>query len=74
MSVDQAEQFGDGCRHGEVAQDPDTVVVCRVGLRAERPDRIADRDERLRGLETALELGRGTIAAIGAYAVPGRLP
>ena len=40
----------------------------------ELPGVIADRDERLRGLETALELGRGTIAAIGAYAVPGRLP
>ena len=40
----------------------------------ELPGVIVDRDERLRSLETALELGRGRVAAIGAYAVPGRLP
>ena len=36
----------------------------------ELPGVFADKDERLRGLERALELGRGRVAAIGAYAVP----
>jgi chorismate mutase len=39
----------------------------------ELPGVIAADDERLRGLETALELGRGRVAAIGAYAVPAVL-
>lgn len=36
----------------------------------ELPGVIADDDERLRGVEKALELDRGSLAAIGAYAVP----
>ena len=36
----------------------------------ELPGVIADRDQRLRSLEEALELARGRVAAIGAYAVP----
>ncbi|HTR87882.1 MAG TPA: chorismate mutase [Reyranella sp.] len=36
----------------------------------ELPQVIADRDDRLRGVETALGLDRGSVAAIGAYAVP----
>jgi chorismate mutase / prephenate dehydratase len=36
----------------------------------ELPGVIADGDERLRSLEKALELDRGSVAAIGAYAVP----
>jgi chorismate mutase len=36
----------------------------------EVPGVIADGDERLRSVEKALELDRGSIAAIGAYAVP----
>jgi hypothetical protein len=36
----------------------------------ELPGVIADSDERLRDLETALELKNGRVAAIGAYAVP----
>ncbi|SKA10537.1 chorismate mutase [Enhydrobacter aerosaccus] len=36
----------------------------------ELPGVIADGDERLRGLEQALGLDRGSVAAIGAYAVP----
>ncbi|MBS0224594.1 MAG: chorismate mutase [Proteobacteria bacterium] len=36
----------------------------------ELPGVIADGDERLCGLEKALELNRGSVAVIGAYAVP----
>jgi chorismate mutase len=36
----------------------------------ELPGVFADGDERLRNLETALELNKGRVAAIGAYAVP----
>jgi hypothetical protein len=36
----------------------------------ELPGVIADGDERLLGLEKALGLDRGSVAAIGAYAVP----
>ncbi|HEY6982831.1 chorismate mutase [Reyranella sp.] len=36
----------------------------------ELPGVIADGDQRLHGLEKALELDRGSVAAIGAYAVP----
>jgi len=36
----------------------------------ELPGVIADDDGRLRGVEKALELDRGSLAAIGAYAVP----
>lgn len=36
----------------------------------ELPGVIADDDERLHGVEKALELDRGSLAAIGAYAVP----
>ena len=36
----------------------------------ELPGVIVDSDSRLRALETALGLGRGRVAAIGAYAVP----
>jgi chorismate mutase len=36
----------------------------------ELPGVIADDDERLRGVEKVLELDRGSLAAIGAYAVP----
>jgi len=36
----------------------------------ELPGVIADNDPRLRGLEKALGLDRGSVAAIGAYAVP----
>ena len=36
----------------------------------ELPGVIADDDERLQGVEKALELDRGSLAAIGAYAVP----
>lgn len=36
----------------------------------ELPGVIADDDERLRGVEKTLELDRGSLAAIGAYAVP----
>jgi chorismate mutase len=39
----------------------------------ELPGVIADGDKRLRGLETALKLERGRVAAIGAYAVPATL-
>jgi len=36
----------------------------------ELPGVIVDADPRLRALEQALALGRGSVAAIGAYAVP----
>lgn len=39
----------------------------------ELPGVIADGDPRLRALETALSLERGTVAALGAYAVPATL-
>jgi hypothetical protein len=39
----------------------------------ELPGVIAHRDPRLEGLEKALGLGRGNVAAIGAYAVPAVL-
>ena len=39
----------------------------------ELPGVIADGDQRLRGLETALKPERGRVAAIGAYAVPSTL-
>jgi chorismate mutase len=38
----------------------------------ELPGVIADADPRLRALEQALALGRGTVATIGAYAQPAR--
>jgi chorismate mutase len=38
----------------------------------ELPGVIVDADPRLRTLEQALALGRGTVATIGAYAVPAR--
>jgi hypothetical protein len=38
----------------------------------ELPGVIADADPRLRAFEQALALGRGSVAAIGAYAVPSR--
>ena len=40
----------------------------------ELPGVIADGDQRLRGLEEALGLERGCVAAIGAYAVPAAAP
>jgi chorismate mutase len=38
----------------------------------ELPGVIVDADPRLRALEQALSLGRGSVAALGAYAVPSR--
>jgi len=40
----------------------------------ELPGVIAHRDPRLEGLEKALGLDRGSVAAIGAYAVPATVP
>ncbi len=39
----------------------------------ELPGVVRDGDKRLRGLETALGLGRGRVASLGAYAVPASL-
>jgi chorismate mutase len=48
-------------------------VVARVHhYLFELPGVIADADPRLRAFEQALALGRGSVAAIGAYAVPSR--
>lgn len=48
----------------------DQVVAGVHHYLLELPGVIADDDERLRGLEQALGLDRGSAAAIGAYAVP----
>jgi chorismate mutase / prephenate dehydratase len=48
----------------------DQVVAGVHHYLVELPGVIADGDKRLRGLEAALELERGRVAAIGAYAVP----
>jgi chorismate mutase len=48
----------------------DQVVAGVHHYLLELPDVIGDDDPRLRALETALGLNRGSVAAIGAYAVP----
>jgi len=48
----------------------DQVVAGVHHYLLELPDVIGDTDPRLRALETALGLNRGSVAALGAYAVP----
>jgi chorismate mutase len=50
----------------------DQVVAGVHHYLLELPGVIADADPRLRALEQALALGRGTVATIGAYAQPAR--
>lgn len=50
----------------------DQVVAGMHHYLLELPGVIADADPRLRTLEQALALSRGTVATIGAYAVPAR--
>ena len=50
----------------------DQVVAGVHHYLLELPGVIADADPRLRTLEQALALTRGTVATIGAYAVPAR--
>jgi hypothetical protein len=50
----------------------DQVVAGVHHYLLELPGVIADADPRLRTLEQALALSRGTVATIGAYAVPAR--